>query len=88
MRSDGRDNLMGALLIAGLFVIPEVSNKRLLLLATADRYYVYVATVCQLILLLIFVNQTEKFVIVLTICYSFMWREGNKTVNILNEIVG
>ena len=46
MRSDGRDNLMGALLIAGLFVIPEVSNKRLLLLATADRYYVYVALLC------------------------------------------
>lgn len=28
MRNDGRDNLLGALLIAGQFVIPEVTQLR------------------------------------------------------------
>lgn len=29
MRNDGRDNLLGALLIAGQFVIPEVRRRTL-----------------------------------------------------------
>lgn len=36
MRNDGRDNLLGALLIAGQFVIPEVRHRRRV--AHADRW--------------------------------------------------
>lgn len=36
MRNDGRDNLLGALLIAGQFVIPEVRRRRRV--AHADRW--------------------------------------------------
>ena len=50
MRNDGRDNLLGALLIAGQFLIPEVSNQKLQSEATAGTTCRYCVSVDDIII--------------------------------------